>query len=62
MNESILRLALLILGIALLVSLAGIIYLASANPARAIPDVLVTMTGLIGGGLVGILVPTKSSA
>ena len=60
MNPSILKLALLILGAAFLLCLGGIIFLASANPAREIPDVLVTTTGLIGGGIVGILVPSKT--
>jgi hypothetical protein len=59
-DTSILRTALYFLGGALLLCLAGIIWLASANPARAIPDVLVATTGLVSGGLVGILVPTKS--
>jgi hypothetical protein len=58
MNDtSILKLALGILGGALLLCLVGIIWLASANPARSIPDVLVATTGLVSGGLVGILVP-----
>jgi hypothetical protein len=59
-DASILRTALYFLGGALLLCLAGIIWLASANPARAIPDVLVATTGLVSGGLVGILVPSKS--
>ena len=58
-DVSILRSALYILGAALLVCLGGIIWLASANPARSIPDVLVATTGLVSGGIVGILVPTK---
>ena len=59
MNLSILRLALIILGAAFLLCLGGIIWLAAANPARAIPDVLVGTTGLIGGAIIGVLVPTK---
>lgn len=62
MPDSILKTAVAILGGALLVCLGGIIYLAGANPARAIPDVLVATTGLVSGGLVGILVPTKSAS
>lgn len=58
-HHSILRLALLILGSGFLLCLAGIIWLASANPARAIPDVLVGTIGLIGGAIVGVLVPTQ---
>lgn len=56
---SLLRTALFILGGALLLCLAGIIWLAAAEPARSIPDVLVGTTGLICGGIVGILVPSK---
>lgn len=59
-NTSILKLALLFLGAAMLMCLGGIIWLASANPARAIPDVLVGTTGLVAGGLIGILVPSKN--
>lgn len=59
MNPSILKLALCILGGAFFLCLAGIIWLASANPARQIPDVLVGTTGLIGGAIVGVLVPSK---
>ena len=58
-TTSILKIALIFLGTALLMCLGGVIWLASANPARDIPDVLVTTTGLIGGGMVGILVPSK---
>lgn len=60
-NVSILRLALLFLGTALLMCLGGVIWLAAANPARAIPDVLVGTTGLVVGGLIGILVPSKNT-
>ncbi len=42
---------------ALLVCLAGIIFLAGANPARAIPDVLVGVPTGILGILGGLLVP-----
>lgn len=59
-NASILKLALLFLGAAMLLCLGGIIWLASANPARSIPDVLVGTTGLVAGGLIGILVPSKT--
>ena len=58
MNLPILRLALLILGAAFLLCLGGIIWLASANPARAIPDILVATTTGILGLFGGILVPT----
>lgn len=60
-HTSILRLALIFLGLALLICLVGVIWLASANPARAIPDVLVGTTGLVSGGLIGILVPSKNN-
>lgn len=59
-NASVLKIALLFLGAAMLICLGGIIFLASANPARAIPDVLVGTTGLVAGGLIGILVPSKN--
>lgn len=59
-NVSILRIALLFLGVALIMCLGGVIWLASAAPARAIPDVLVGTTGLVVGGLIGILVPSKN--
>ena len=59
MNVSILRSALYILGAAFLLCLGGIIWLASANPAREIPDILVATTTGILGLFGGILVPTK---
>lgn len=59
MSESILKTALTILGGALLLCIGGIIWLASAEPARAIPDVLIATTGLVSGGLVGVLVPSR---
>lgn len=61
LNASILKTALLFLGVALLMCLGGVICLAAANPARAIPDVLVGTTGIVVGGLIGILVPSKGS-
>jgi hypothetical protein len=45
------------LALALLVCLLGIIWLASANPARSIPDVLVAVPTGILGILGGMLVP-----
>lgn len=60
-DTSILRTALYILGAALLLCLGGIIWLSSANPARSIPDVLVATTGLVSGGIIGVLVPTKGA-
>lgn len=59
-NDRILLTALAILGAAFLLCLCGIIWLASANPARAIPDVLVATTGGISGGIIGILVPSAA--
>lgn len=57
---SILRYALIILGIVLIMCVGGIIFLASANPARSIPDILVGTTTLVVGGILGILVPSKT--
>lgn len=60
MNQSTLNLALYILGAGFLLCLGGIIFLAAQEPARSIPDVLVGTIGLIGGAIVGVLVPTKT--
>lgn len=57
-----LTLVLAILGVALLACLGGIIFLASANPARSIPDILVGTTTLIVGGVIGLLVPSRPPA
>lgn len=62
MNMPILRLALVILGVGFLLCLGGIIWLASANPARQIPDILVATTTGILGLFGGILVPTARRA
>lgn len=59
MKTNTLNVVLLILGAALLLCLGGIIYLASANPARQIPDILVGTTTLIVGGVIGLLVPSR---
>jgi hypothetical protein len=59
MKPTTLNIVLAILGLALVLCLGGIIYLASANPARAIPDILVGTTTLIVGGIIGTLVPTR---
>lgn len=59
-NTSVLKIALLFLGSALLICLGGVIWLAAALPARPIPDVLVGTTGIVVGGLIGILVPSKT--
>lgn len=56
MTTSMLKLALIVLGSGFLLCLGGIIWLASANPARAIPDVLVAVTTGILGTIGGILV------
>lgn len=60
MRPTTLNIVLLILGAALLMCLGGIIFLASANPARSIPDILVGTTTLIVGGVIGLLVPSRS--
>jgi len=52
---------LVILGAALLTCLGGVILLASENPSRPVPDILVGTTTLIVGGIVGILVPSQSA-
>ena len=62
MNISLLKIVLVILGAALLLCLGGIIFLASANPARSIPDILVGTTTLIVGGVIGLLVPSRPNA
>jgi len=56
---TILRLALLLLGVLAIMCVGGIIWLSLATPARAIPDILVGTTTLIVGGILGILVPSK---
>jgi hypothetical protein len=61
MKPTTLNIVLGILGTALIVCLGGIIALAIATPARAIPDVLVGTTTLIVGGVLGVLVPRKES-
>lgn len=59
-NTSILKMAMMILGVVLVMCVGGIIFLASANPARSIPDILVGTTTLVVGGMIGILVPSKN--
>lgn len=61
MTVSVLKLALVFLGIAFLGSIAGIIWLAAANPARSIPDVLVAVTTGILGTIGGILVNPRGN-
>ena len=61
MTTSILKLALGILGGAFLLCLGGIIWLSAAEPARAIPDVLVAVTTGILGLFGGIMVPNRES-
>lgn len=56
------RLLLIAMGgliVVLVMCVAGIIWLASANPARSIPDILVGTTTLIVGTIAGILVPRR---
>ena len=60
-NVSLLRIALVGLIALAFVDLGGIIWLASANPARSIPDILVGSLTLIVGAIVGILVPSKGA-
>lgn len=61
MKPTTLNLVLGILGVALLVCLGGIVFLAAQEPARAVPDILVGTTTLIVGGVIGLLVPSKSA-
>lgn len=61
MTDRLLQLAMTGLLIALLLCLGGIIFLASAVPARAIPDILVGTTTLIVGAIVGVLVPRQQT-
>lgn len=61
MTDRLLTLIIAVLGLALVLSLGGIIFLASANPARSIPDILVATTTLIVGTVAGILVPRPST-
>lgn len=58
-DTSLLKIAMIILGVVLVMCVGGIIFLASANPARSIPDILVGTTTLIVGGIIGLLVPSK---
>lgn len=60
-NANLLLVAVSILGVGFLMCLGGIIWLASANPARSIPDILVGTTTLIVGTIAGILVPSDRS-
>jgi hypothetical protein len=62
MNERVTLLVVGFLGIAFLGALGLIGYLAAANPARAIPDVLVGVTTGILGLLGGILIPSGRQA
>lgn len=57
MNPRLLTIAMAGLIVVLVMCVGGIIFLASANPARAIPDILVGTTTLIVGTIAGILVP-----
>lgn len=61
MKATNLNIVLAILGAALLMCLGGIIWLASAEPARSIPDILVGTTTLIVGGVIGLLVPSDKN-
>lgn len=62
MKTNTLNVVLLILGAALLLCLGGIIWLASANPARSIPDILVATPSAIIAGILGLLVPSRPAA
>jgi hypothetical protein len=59
MSPSVVKIALVILGLVLLVCLGGIIWLASANPQRSIPDVLVATPSAALAGILGILIPSR---
>jgi hypothetical protein len=60
-DSFVLLIGLLILGIALLICLGGVIFLAAQQPPAAIPDVLIATTGIIVGAIAGLLVPGRSS-
>jgi hypothetical protein len=60
MTPRLLTVAVLGLLLALLLCLIGIIYLAAAVPAKAIPDVLVGTTGIIVGAIAGLLAPRSA--
>lgn len=62
MNDRTMTIVLTIVGAALLLCLAGIIWLASANPVRPIPDVLVATPTAIVSLIAGLLVPTGRRA
>lgn len=61
-NLSLLRTVVIFLGACMVLCLLGIIWLASANPARQIPDILVAVPTGILGLLGGILVPRPGSS
>ena len=61
-NTSLLTVVVWILGLSMLLCLVGIIWLASANPARQVPDILVAVPTGILGLLGGILVPRPGTA
>lgn len=61
MKPTTLNIVLAILGVALVICLGGIIWLASANPARSIPDILVGTPSAIVAGILGLLVKTDRS-
>lgn len=60
-NITIVKMAMAILGLVLIMCVGGIIFLASANPARSIPDILVGTTTLVVGGILGIIVNPKTA-
>jgi hypothetical protein len=62
MKATTLNIVLSILGLSLILCLGGIIFLASQEPARSIPDILVGTTTLIVGGILGLLAPSRPTA
>lgn len=60
-NTGVLKMAMIFLGVSLFMCVGGIIWLASSEPAKSIPDILVGTTTLIVGAMVGVLVPNKSN-
>jgi hypothetical protein len=57
MNMSILKMVVMIIGMTILASIFGMIYLIVND--KAIPGTLETITALCVGGLLGLLAPSK---
>ncbi len=60
LNERAFGLTVAFLGVALILCIGGIVGLSAVD--KAIPDALQLVTGLVGGGLVGLLSQTPQQA